>query len=144
MDSKTKKLIYEIITDIRLSALEKYNKIKELFPNYLDNVNELIRFAWLGHDCTYLTSCILSDNISLSIMQNEINGIINCCTGVPVSLKDKVEEFLKLNNYKIRPEYGVYPEREYDSPAIWGSNKKIMEIKEKYYLEKGEKNDSYK
>lgn len=40
MDSKTKKLIYEIITDIRLSALEKYNKIKELFPNYLDNVNE--------------------------------------------------------------------------------------------------------
>ena len=36
--------------------------------------------------------------------------------------------FLKENNLKIKLEYGVYPDREYDSPAIWGNNDIISKI----------------
>lgn len=61
-------------------------------------------------------------------MQTEVSGIINCCTGKAVSLAEQVEKFIKDNTLNIRLEYGKFPDREYDSPAIWGDNKKISEI----------------
>lgn len=67
----------------------------------------------------------LAKMISACVMQTEIVGIINCCTGRPVRLADKVEEFLKEGRYKIKPAYGTFPDRPYDSPGIWGDNKKI-------------------
>ena len=70
----------------------------------------------------------LAELLSKCVMQDEINGIINCCTGKPVSLADKVESFIKENNFKIKLEYGVFPERAYDSPAIWGDAQKINKI----------------
>lgn len=70
----------------------------------------------------------LAELLSKCVMQEEVNGIINCCTGKPVSLADKVESFIKENNFKIKLEYGVFPERAYDSPAIWGDAQKINKI----------------
>ena len=74
----------------------------------------------------------LAEMISKASLQTEIKGIINCCSGKAISLKDKVESFLIENNLKIKLEYGVFPDREY-SPALWGNNDKIKEI-----LNKGE------
>lgn len=71
---------------------------------------------------------LLARYISKASVQNKVNGIINVCSGRPVSLKDKVEEFIKDKCLDIRPEYGVYPSRKYDSPAVWGDIKKISEI----------------
>lgn len=65
---------------------------------------------------------------SITVMQNEINGIINICSGVPEKLGDRVERFIKENNYNIRLEYGAYPDRPYDSRAIWGERKKLDTI----------------
>jgi nucleoside-diphosphate-sugar epimerase len=70
----------------------------------------------------------LARQIALAALQSEITGIINCCSGTPVSLRDKVENFLIENDFKIKLEYGAFPDRPYDSPAIWGDNKKIQEI----------------
>lgn len=70
----------------------------------------------------------LAYQIAMASIQDKVVGIINCCTGNAVSLKDKVEEFLKDNDFKITPEYGKFPNRKYDSPEIWGSPKKIREI----------------
>ena len=39
-----------------------------------------------------------------------------------------MESFLKENNYKIKLKYGAFPDREYDSPAIWGDSTKIEMI----------------
>ena len=64
--------------------------------------------------------------------QNRINGIINCCTGRPEKLADRVERFIKDNNYKIKLEYGVFPDRPYDSKAVWGDNTKIQDIMKLY------------
>jgi len=75
---------------------------------------------------------VLAEQIAKTACQTEVNGIINCCTGQPVSLADKVEEFIKENNFKIRPEYGAFPDRPYDSPGIWGNAEKINQIMENY------------
>lgn len=70
----------------------------------------------------------LGEQIACAVAQNEINGIINCCTGKPVALRDIVEEFLTQRGFKIKPQYGAFPERAYDSPAIWGNADKIHQI----------------
>ncbi len=70
----------------------------------------------------------LSMQISLAAIQSSITGIINVCSGNPISLKDKIEEFIKENNLHIKMEYGKYPERLYDSPIIYGDKTKITQI----------------
>ena len=70
----------------------------------------------------------LAYQIACTITQREIAGIINCCTGRPVSLKDKVEEFIAEKGFAITPQYGAFPDRPYDSPAIWGNADKIQRI----------------
>lgn len=67
--------------------------------------------------------------VSDTISQHEINGIINICSGRPEKLSERVERFIKDNNYSIRLKYGSFPDRPYDSKAIWGDNFKISLIK---------------
>lgn len=63
-----------------------------------------------------------------AISQNKVNGIINICSGKPEKLSDRVEKFIRDNNYDIKLEYGSFPDRPYDSKAVWGNDKKISEI----------------
>lgn len=70
----------------------------------------------------------LVKQIAATILQDKINGIINCCTGNPVPLSVAVEDFIKKNNLNISLNYGVFPDRPYDSPCIYGDNTKIKQI----------------
>lgn len=70
----------------------------------------------------------LADQIVCSTLQPTIGGVIECCSGKPVALRDKVEEFIARHSLNIRPEYGAFPERPYDSPGIWGDSTKIDQI----------------
>lgn len=63
---------------------------------------------------------VLSELIIKVAAQKSVTGIINCCTGQPISLKSKIMEFLELNNLKIKPCWGSFPTRPYDSRAVWG------------------------
>ncbi len=67
----------------------------------------------------------LAKQIVSVVEQTEINGIINCCSGKPVSLAEKVEQYIKEKNLSIKLKYGAYPDRPYDSPGIWGNPDKI-------------------
>lgn len=70
----------------------------------------------------------LSQYIAAAATQNNTSGIINVCSGNPIALKDKVEEFIKNNKLDIRPEYGAFPSRKYDSPCTYGNTDKINKI----------------
>lgn len=70
----------------------------------------------------------LAMQISKCVAQNSVLGIINCCSGKPVSLADKVEWYILKNKLPIKLEYGKYPDREYDSPCIYGNANKINKI----------------
>lgn len=70
----------------------------------------------------------LARQISACVLQNEVNGIINCCSGKPTALSDQVESYIKNNKLPIALEYGKYPDRPYDSPCIYGDNQKIERI----------------
>ena len=72
----------------------------------------------------------LADLLSASVMQDKVNGIINCCSGKPVSLAEEVESFIKDHNLDIKLNYGAFPDRPYDSPIIYGDATKIKKIME--------------
>lgn len=86
----------------------------------------LNQFDFLNYD---LFSKLVADTVS----QNKINGIINICSGRPEKLADRVERFIKENNYDIKLQYGVFHDRPYDSKAIWGDDKKIRQIESTVY-----------
>lgn len=68
------------------------------------------------------------EQIAAICIQNSVLGIINACSGRPVSLASRVERYIRENNYKIKLQYGVYPDRPYDSLAVWGDDSKILQI----------------
>lgn len=80
------------------------------------NKYDFIRVEELGRQIAALTDA------------DAVSGIVNCSSGVPVSLADKVEEFIAENALPIHLEYGAYPDRPYDSPATWGDAQRIQEI----------------
>jgi len=70
----------------------------------------------------------LAYQIALASTQEEVTGIINCCSGKPVTLAERVEQYIKDNHLSIKLDYGKFPDRPYDSPIIYGDNKKIQLI----------------
>ena len=71
-----------------------------------------------------------AEQVAATIEQTDINGIINICHGRPEKLADRVERFIKDNNYSIKLDYGKFPDRPYDSKAVWGDDTKIKKILE--------------
>ncbi len=63
-----------------------------------------------------------------AVEQNEVNGVINICSGRPEKLADRVERFITENHFQIQLEYGKFPDRPYDSKAVWGDDSKINRI----------------
>ena len=70
----------------------------------------------------------LANQLSAAVMQDRITGIINCCSGIPITLGERVERFIKEHGFKIKLDYGAFPDRPYDSPILYGDNTKINMI----------------
>lgn len=76
----------------------------------------------------YSTFCA---QVAAAVGQQNEQGIINICSGKPEKLADRVERFIKENHYAIQLQYGAFPDRPYDSKAIWGDSSKIERIMNK-------------
>lgn len=66
--------------------------------------------------------------VSAITVNNLVFGVINACSGKPESLSSRVERFITENKLDIKLEYGAFPDRPYDSLAIWGDATKIKAI----------------
>lgn len=68
------------------------------------------------------------NQVATVVSQQREQGIINICSGRPEKLADRVERFIRDNNYDIKLQYGAFPDRPYDSKAIWGDDSKIKNL----------------
>lgn len=68
--------------------------------------------------------------ISKIIEHPELTGIINCCSGRPVSVRSLVEDYLKKKNSKIKLYLGYYEYPDYEPLAFWGTAQKLNKLKE--------------
>lgn len=70
----------------------------------------------------------LGRQIALAATTPGFIGVINCSTGEPISLAAMVEGFIAENELPITLEYGAFPDRPYDSPAVWGVADEILAL----------------
>ena len=61
-------------------------------------------------------------------LQNNITGIINCCSGKPISVKDFVLNYLNENGKKIKLNLGFYNYTDYEPMEFWGDTSKLKTI----------------
>ncbi len=92
---------------------------KEEFP-FTDGQNK----------CDFIHVDALADMIRDASVQGDICGIINTCTGQPISLGDMIEKYIAEHEFNIKLKYGAYPGRPYDSPIVWGDPTLINRIME--------------
>ncbi len=55
----------------------------------------------------------------------EVNGVINCCSGEPVSVADLASRIIKENRANISLNRGAHPYPEYEPLAFWGVPEKL-------------------
>lgn len=60
--------------------------------------------------------------------QNTIAGIVNCCSGAPVAVKQFVLNYLADQNKMISLNTGYYPYPDYEPMRFWGDNDKLKRI----------------
>ncbi len=76
----------------------------------------------------YLPVAKVAEYIVKIAMQDRINGIVNCCSGYPVSIRNLVENYLKQKQKKIDLNLGYYPYPDYEPMAFWGDDKKLKSV----------------
>ena len=67
-------------------------------------------------------------NIIKIANQNVITGIINCCSGTPVTVKQFVENYLTTNKKCIKLNLGYYPYSDIEPMEFWGDDSKLNKI----------------
>ena len=70
----------------------------------------------------------LAEQIAAVSARADVTGVINCASGEPVSLADRVERFIADNGLPITLEYGAFPDRPYDSPGVWADASLIRTV----------------
>jgi dTDP-6-deoxy-L-talose 4-dehydrogenase (NAD+) len=68
----------------------------------------------------YLPVEAVAKNLIAVALDNEKNGIYNCCSNQPVSIRKLVENYLAENNKTIQLNLGYYPYPDYEPMAFWG------------------------
>ena len=66
--------------------------------------------------------------VKLAMVQRDL-GIINICSGNPISVRKLVEQWLYENNWNIKLNLGHYPYPDYEPMEFWGDSSRIESIK---------------
>jgi nucleoside-diphosphate-sugar epimerase len=68
--------------------------------------------------------------VKISLRDN-LCGLLNCCSGRPVSVRKFVEDYVKQKGQKIILNLGYYPYPDYEPLAFWGDNARLQEALER-------------
>jgi len=60
--------------------------------------------------------------------QHKVNGVINCCSGVPVEVRELVLSYLKEKKATINLNLGFYPYSDIEPRNFWGDTTKLKTI----------------
>ena len=61
-------------------------------------------------------------------LQNKVTGIINCCSGKGITVKEFVQNYLKEKNKTIALNLGYYPYTDYEPMSFWGDDGELKKI----------------
>lgn len=86
----------------------------------LENGDEEFKMSGGEQLRDYLPVEKVAEKIVAASLSNDVNGILNCSSGYPTSIRNLVENYLKENNKHIRLNLGYYPYPDYEPMSFWG------------------------
>lgn len=72
----------------------------------------------------YLPVEMVANKLVHLLEHSEVEGVINCCSGQPISVKSIVEMHLSKMNADIQLNLGHYPYPDYEAMEFWGNTDK--------------------
>ena len=76
----------------------------------------------------YLPVEKVAANIVAIALQQSVTGIINCCSGKGITVKELVQNYLKAKNKSINLNFGFYPYTDYEPMSFWGDDGRLKKI----------------
>ena len=73
----------------------------------------------------YLPVEVAAKYLVLMALAEKSIGIVNVCSGVPISIRELVEGWIKKNEWAIRLNLGYFRDRDYEPKDFWGDPNKI-------------------
>ena len=96
------------------------NSILSQLQKALENADETFNMSGGEQLRDYLPVEKVAEKLADASFDDQLNGIINCCSGIPISIRNLVENYLKENNKHIKLNLGYYPYPDYEPMAFWG------------------------
>jgi dTDP-6-deoxy-L-talose 4-dehydrogenase (NAD+) len=53
------------------------------------------------------------------------HGVVNVCSGRPVSVRDMADSWISEKHWRVRPRYGARPQSPFEPHAFWGNKDKL-------------------
>ena len=78
----------------------------------------------------FLPVSLMAKNIVSIASQQSVDGIVNCCSGDPVKIKDFIRQYLAQKNEHIELNLGYYEYPTYEPMRFWGDTSKLKSITE--------------
>ena len=104
------------------------NSLLSQLDNALDNNEQSFNMSGGEQIRDYLPVEKVAEYIVKIALQNDVTGIINCCSGQPISVKQFVKNYLQQANREIHLNLGHYPYPDYEPMAFWGDNTKLKTV----------------
>ncbi len=73
----------------------------------------------------YLPVTEVAKNLVALALNVRDNGVVNVCSGKPISVRRLVEGWIAENGWSIARNFGSYPYPEYEPMAVWGDGKQL-------------------
>ena len=94
----------------------------------LDRGDEIFNMSGGEQLRDYLPVEKVAEYVNEISLQNKVLGIINCCSGKPISIRKLVENHMKNRGKTIKLNLGYYPYSDYEPMAFWGCDKKLQAV----------------
>jgi dTDP-6-deoxy-L-talose 4-dehydrogenase (NAD+) len=104
------------------------NSILEQLKSAINRHDKIFNMSGGEQLRDYLPVETVTENIVKITLQNKVQGIINNCSGNPMSIRRLVEEFLIHEGKNITLNLGYYPYTVYEPMAFWGNVQKLKTI----------------
>ena len=104
---------------------QSFNSILSQLDKALENGETSFNMSGGEQLRDYLPVEKVAEYIVKIAMQNKVTGIINCCSGNPISIRKLAENYLKEKQKNIHLNLGYYPYPDYEPMAFWGNADKL-------------------
>jgi nucleoside-diphosphate-sugar epimerase len=104
------------------------NSLFSQLDKALENNDAVFNMSGGEQERDYLKVEQVANYIVAISLQREFRGVINCCSGIPIKIKDFVAAYLNVKNKKIALDLSFYPYTDYEPMRFWGDRNKLNRI----------------